>query len=73
MKFLLASISALALMSVSAAACPFSKTAEHHTMSVASLEKADTSMSTTADAVDEEKVDEVITGAIATGDEETGE
>lgn len=74
MKSVLASIAALALLTASAAACPFMKSAEYKTMSVASLDDASVPMSTTEDALhDEPVVDEVTTGAIESNEEETAE
>ena len=71
MKSVLVCVSALTLMTASAAACPFMKTAEHHTMSVASLDKPELPMSTSEEALAEKAaVDEVVTGAIQTGEED---
>ena len=70
MKFLLASTAALAFMAASATACPFDKTAEHHTMSVASIEPVEPPMSTAEDAA---AVDDVTTGAIKTDGTEEAE
>ena len=74
MKTILVSAAALALFTVSATACPFNKTAEHHTMSVASLEDEQLPMSTSSDmTTDEVVVDEVTTGAIETDETESAE
>lgn len=71
MKSILASVTALALFTASAAACGFNKTAGHHSMTVASLEETETPMSTTTDAVEElDAIDDVTTGAIVGEDAE---
>ncbi|MEZ5812557.1 MAG: hypothetical protein R3D45_14190 [Rhizobiaceae bacterium] len=74
MKSILASLAALALMTASAAACGFNKTAGHHSTTVASLEETETPMSTAADAVEEQDaIDGVTTGAIAGEEAEAAE
>ena len=74
MKTVLASIAALTLLAGSAAACPFMKTAEHQTMSVASLDEAELPMSQADDLTGSDaKVDDVTTGAIDHEEAETAE
>ena len=74
MKSVMTSIAALALMSTSAVACPFMKTADDHTMSVASLDRADVPISTSEDALREaDVVDEMTTSGIEDGKIETAE
>lgn len=74
MKSILASAAALALTTATVAACPFMKSAEYQTMSVASLDESDLQMSTAHDAVtDDTVVDDVTTGAIETEETETAE
>lgn len=74
MKSILAAMSALALATVSATACPFMKTAEHQTMSVASIEDVQTPMSTTEHAAsDDIVVDDVTTGSVEDSETEAAE
>lgn len=74
MKTVLASISTLALLTVSASACEFMKTAGYKTMSVASIESTEVPMSTAHDAIAEETlVDETVTGAIENDETEKAE
>ncbi len=74
MKSVLVGAAALALFTVSATACPFMKTAQHQTMSVASLEDEQLPMSTSSDVTTEDvAVDAVTTGAIETGEAESAE
>ncbi len=74
MKTILTTMMVLAFATASAAACPFMKSAEYKTMSVASLEDTDVPMSTAHEAVAEEvEVDALATGAIEDAESETAE
>ena len=74
MKSVLAGFATLVFFTAAATACPFMKSAEYQTMSVASLEEADVPMSTTHDALaDDVVVDEVTTGAVESKETETAE